>query len=53
MRHDPKPKIISGTTEPKCGPSQRTKERIHCKKSHVDWWIYSTAFPSNFEFVED
>lgn len=58
-RFQPPYKIAEGITEPKCGLSQRTKERMKGRKpkykgSHVDWWIYEKAEPHQyFELIED
>ncbi len=45
-KRNPKAIAACGTTEPRCGPCQRTRERIKtCKDSHVDWWLYCDATP--------
>jgi hypothetical protein len=48
-------KIALGTTEPCCGLTQRTRERIKSKKnSHVDWWLYENSEPHiHFKLIED
>ena len=49
MRHNPRPKILKGCTEPSCGPSQLTRDREPSRKdSHVDWWIYDKSNPENY-----
>jgi hypothetical protein len=39
-KHDPNPIIAKGKTSINNGLIQKTKERTHCKSSHIDWWIY-------------
>ncbi len=47
-------KIAVGTTNPVHGPTQRTKERIKTKSSHVDWWLYKDAKPQEcFDIIDD
>lgn len=49
-KHYPKPILAKGTTDPSCGVTQRTRDRIKRKslKSHVDWWLYEDAAPHVF-----
>ena len=42
--YHPPYKIAVGTTSPRHGPCQRTRERKAKAKSHVDWWLYRDAF---------
>lgn len=46
--------IAKGVTEPIYGLSQRTKERIGGRGSHIDWWLYKGATPYEvFNIIPD
>lgn len=54
QRHHPSPFLIEGTASSEYGPLQETKERKKCNTSHVDWWLYKNADPSEkFHKVKD
>lgn len=50
----PAPIIAQGTATFQHGPLQRTSERTGRETTHVDWWLYSEADPSeDFAHCED
>ena len=54
MRVYPAPELVTGTTDPSCGPSLVGKlKKLKGKHKgeyhhHISWWIYSDAEPWNF-----
>ena len=47
-------KIAIGYTLPIYGVTQRTRERVKKRDSHVDWWLYKVATPYEaFELIPD
>lgn len=50
-RYKPAAIVALGKTNPEYGPIQVTKNRTGQKNSHVDWWLFEQADPSD-EFEE-
>lgn len=47
-RYNPPAFIMVGEASCMLGPVQRTRERVGGKTSHIDWWIYRDANPSDY-----
>lgn len=46
--------IALGSTEPRHGVVQRTRERTKQRTSHVDWWLYKDAAPyEEFKMIDN